>query len=99
MNQINRYAAGFLTLLLTCFTSSLIAIDTQFFFEKELEVRPNLYKISAPELQDFLAQKFESTLAEVSTQSHSGGLTHQCHPLLGALPPDPDFIGVKIKLL
>jgi len=54
MNLIGRHATTYSALLFTLTALSLSAIDEQAFFEKEKEVRPDLYKISAPDLQNFL---------------------------------------------
>ena len=54
MNLIGRHAITSSALLLALSSLSLFAIDEQSFFEKEKEVRTNLYKVSASELQKFL---------------------------------------------
>lgn len=54
-----------LTHLATCFfviaCTPLVADIPQAFLEKEQEIRKDLYKISASDLQDFLGQQFEKT--------------------------------------
>ena len=54
MNLTGRHAISYSALLLAFSLFSLSAIDEQSFFEKEKEIRPNLYKISASDLQKFL---------------------------------------------
>lgn len=54
MNLTSRYPLYYSPLLLACTSLSLSAIDEQLFFEKVNELRPNLYKITAADLQRFL---------------------------------------------
>ncbi len=67
MSLISRYFSR-LVLILFAFTFFPLIADTtteQTFFEQELEIRKDLYKISAPDLQNFFGIK----LAEVPTTS------------------------------
>ena len=84
MNLIGRHAAIYSALLFALTSLSVSAIDEQTFFEKELEVHPNLYKISAPDLQAFL----EVELPETPTIS--------AEELKEAMAADPDLCVINV---
>jgi len=84
MNHISKHTAIYGTLLCALTSVSLSAIDEQSFLEKEKEIRPNLYKVSAPDLQKFL----EVEVPEVQVIS--------AEDLKDAMKKDPDLYVINV---